>query len=131
MRIVVCGSRDGVNRTFVCKVLSAMDETDPITELAEGGAEGADALAHEWMRELKGRSVSTYPANWDTNGRAAGPIRNAKMLDEFKPDVVVAFKKREKSAGTDDCIRKAKARGIPVMVFVWPMLVEDGRTTKP
>ena len=31
--------------------------------------------------------------DWATHGRAAGPIRNQAMLQEGKPDVVVAFER--------------------------------------
>lgn len=46
-----------------------------------------------------------------TNGKAAGPIRNQRMLDEGKPDLVVAF---PGGRGTADMVRRAKAAGVPV-----------------
>ena len=52
-----------------------------------------------------------YPADWRTHGRAAGPLRNARMIAEGKPDLVIAFKGNR---GTQDCCRKAEAAGIPV-----------------
>jgi hypothetical protein len=54
------------------------------------GATDADTLAREFG-EHKGIPVRTFPADWERHGRAAGPIRNRQMLEEGKPDLVVAF----------------------------------------
>jgi hypothetical protein len=48
--------------------------------------------------------VIEFPANWKVYGRAAGPIRNMKMLLEGKPDLVVAF---PGGIGTADMVKKA------------------------
>jgi hypothetical protein len=45
------------------------------------------------------------------HGRAARPIRNQRMLDEGKPDLVVAF---PGGRGTTDMIRRAERAGVPV-----------------
>jgi len=56
-------------------------------------------------------------ADWDQYGKKAGGIRNTWMLDDLEPgelvDVLLAFPLAG-SIGTWDCIRKAKARGIPI-----------------
>ena len=52
-----------------------------------------------------------YPADWDTHGRGAGPIRNKQMLEEGKPDLVIAF---PGGKGTANMIGQAKEAGIPV-----------------
>jgi len=41
-------------------------------------------LGIEWA-EANGIEVARFPADWDTHGRAAGPIRNQQMLDEANP----------------------------------------------
>jgi len=51
-------------------------------------------------------------AKWSKHGRAAGPIRNQEMIDECKPDLVVAF---PGGRGTADMVRRAKAAGIRVI----------------
>lgn len=76
-----------------------------------GAARGADTLAHEWAAHHE-IPVDVYPADWQAHGRAAGPIRNARMLEEGKPDVVVAFKG---GRGTADMVRRARASGVPVV----------------
>ena len=53
------------------------------------------------------------PADWTKHGKAAGPIRNQKMLDEC-PDLVVAF---PGGKGTADMVRRAMKAGIDCWVF--------------
>ena len=47
-----------------------------------------------------------------TYGKAAGPIRNQQMLDEGKPDVVIAF---PGASGTADMINRAGLTNVPVV----------------
>lgn len=50
-----------------------------------------------------------FPADWDKHGRAAGLIRNARMLSESDPRVVVAFSPDLNfSRGTADMVAKAR-----------------------
>jgi hypothetical protein len=76
-----------------------------------GGARGADALAVQWAR---GRGIRTriFRARWESEGPAAGPIRNRRMLKEGRPDVVVAFAGGRGTAGMTALARDA---GVPVV----------------
>ena len=56
-----------------------------------------------------------YCADWKEHGKAAGPIRNQRMIEDA--DMLVAFPGHGYSRGTRDCIKRAKAKGIPVIVF--------------
>lgn len=106
MRVLVCGGRNYQDWQTVCAVLSRL----PVSVLIEGGATGADLLAYQWASQNK-VPVEKFEAEWEKHGRAAGPIRNAKMLREGKPDLVVAF---PGGRGTADMIRRARAAGVPV-----------------
>jgi len=65
-----------------------------------------------------GFDVEVYAAEWYRFGKAAGPIRNQQMLDEGKPDLVVAFHNNlSRSRGTRDMINRAKKALIPVQVI--------------
>lgn len=108
-RVLVCGGRNYFSRPTVYKTLDAL-QPQP-TLLICGGAAGADCLAADWATFRQVRREFYY-ADWEALGRAAGPIRNQKMLDEGKPDLVVAF---PGGAGTADMVRRAKAAGVPVM----------------
>jgi hypothetical protein len=118
MRVLVCGGRNFSDRDLLLRTLDALDETDDPTADAgrvscviEGGAGGADRLARAWA-ECEGKAAVTYLAEWDKHGKAAGPIRNQRMLDEGRPDLVVAF---PGGRGTADMVRRARAAGVPVM----------------
>jgi predicted Rossmann-fold nucleotide-binding protein len=90
MKILVCGGRDYKNVSAVRHALTALHAKNPITLIIEGGAPGADRLAREWA-EANNVPVQTFEADWKRFGRRAGPLRNKRMLDEGKPDGVVAF----------------------------------------
>lgn len=49
-------------------------------------------------------------------GKSAGPIRNQTMLDDGKPDLVLAF---PGGRGTADMVAKAEKHGIPVRRIGW------------
>jgi hypothetical protein len=89
-RFIVCGGRKFDDAEAVHKALSRLHAKVEIVEIAEGGAKGADRHARKWA-ESHGIPVQTFPADWERYGVRAGPIRNADMLAQFKPDGVVAF----------------------------------------
>lgn len=110
MIVLVCGGRTYSDRDAVFEELDLLHHERRIDVIVHGGAAGADALASEWA---KARWVSEqhYPADWATHGNAAGPIRNAQMLREGTPDLVLAF---PGGRGTADMIRQAQAAGVHV-----------------
>lgn len=83
----------------------------PITRVIHGGAAGADHFADGWAAVQK-VPTTIFEARWDKDGRAAGPIRNQRMLDEGKPDLVLAA---PGGNGTADMVRRAKAAGVRVV----------------
>lgn len=131
MRVIVCGGRTyGVpsnsrnmteqeraadskrasrERAHVWQTLGTMEPE--ITEIAHGGAEGADMCAGNWAHAAAIPCL-VFRADWSLHGRAAGPIRNAQMLREFAPDAVIAF---PGGRGTADMIRQARAAGVRVI----------------
>jgi hypothetical protein len=94
----------------VRRALDVLHARKPITLIIEGGALGADRLAREWA-EVSGVSVQTFEAEWKRFGRRAGPLRNKRMLDEGRPDGVVAF---PGGAGTANMIDLANAYCVKV-----------------
>lgn len=107
MRVLVTGGRDYADEAKVDYTLSSL----VVTRLAQGGASGADRLAALWAHEHR-IPCDTFPADWALHGRTAGPIRNQQMLDDFKPDLVVAF---PGGRGTAHMVRIAKAAGVEVI----------------
>jgi hypothetical protein len=70
-------------------------------------------LAAQWAQGA-GVKLETYPAEWDRFGKAAGPKRNQVMIDQGRPDLVVAF---AGGNGTADMVNRAKKAGIEVVVI--------------
>jgi len=122
MKILVCGDRYWSNRAYLEGILDGLHkEYGPYT-IIEGEARGADRMAGDFGMK-RGLPVEPYPAEWNTYGRSAGPIRNAKMLKEGKPDLVVAFHNHlGQSKGTRHMLEIAHKAGVSVMLFT-----ENGR----
>jgi len=127
MRVLVCGGRDYDDRDAVFRWLDQnTPRTDPdkhgndmpagVTVIHGACRTGADRWADEWA-VVNWCPIEEYPAQWDAFGRGAGPIRNQRMLDEGKPDLVVAF---PGGRGTKDMVRRAKAAGVPVRMTPLP-----------
>lgn len=117
----------------LCEALGKLLVAHGAFQLIHGGAKGADAAADAWAREQRGLPKPiVFEALWDDftspwsvrkvrksgprkgteYNAAAGPIRNAKMLEEGKPDLVVAFPGGD---GTKDMTDRARAAGVAVM----------------
>ena len=113
MRVLVCGGRDFTDVHMLDDALDFLHATrGPITDIIHGGSRGADMLAHEWANRNNIR-MWPYLADWKTLGRSAGPIRNQRMIDDGRPDMVVAF---PGGKGTADMIKRAEVAGIHVRI---------------
>lgn len=113
MRVLVCGGRNFNDPLTLGSWLGGINKNHgPISLLIEGGARGADLMAREFAK-WQNIPTKTFPADWDRHGKAAGHIRNKQMLDEGKPDLVVAF---EGGRGTANMIEQARAAGIKVFI---------------
>lgn len=108
MRILVCGGRDWTDTEAVYRFLDKLLLSEQIDAVIEGDARGVDRIAGFWARRNKIDNLK-FRADWSAHGKAAGPIRNQKMLDEGKPDLVVAF---PGGRGTADMVARAKRANI-------------------
>lgn len=115
--ILVTGSRDWTNEAVIWSAMEA-EYADGCTYIVGDCPTGADAIAYEyWSTTLASTSsMDRHFANWAKHGRAAGPMRNQKMVDE-RPDIVLAFNK-DNSTGTADCVRRAQRLHIPVKLWI-------------
>ena len=113
MRLLICGDRKWSNKESIKQELITIQPDIVI----HGACRGADQLADEAAKEL-GIECSSYPAQWYTYGKAAGPIRNQRMIDEGNPDFVLAFHSDiANSKGTKDMVERAYLSGIPTRVI--------------
>lgn len=114
MRVLVCGGRDFDDFHLLDKTLDQIDFDNEIELIIQGGAIGADFLSRVWAKSMSIPWIE-FSANWNKYGKKAGPIRNQQMLDEGKPDLVVAFP-TEDSVGTWDMVKRATEAGIEVQI---------------
>lgn len=128
MRPLVCGGRNyglylpykdpqsrawiaAAERRTVTEVLDEIAAENEIEYLISGHAAGADTLAEEWAL-ARGIHVKAWAADWNSHGRAAGPIRNERMLRESNATHGIAF---PGGNGTADMVGRLREAGLPVM----------------
>lgn len=126
LRIIVAGSREyddyheaeefldeTIKHLVKCKEYSAEN-----IEIVSGGCRGADKLGERFAKE-HGYKVTQFPADWQAEGLAAGPLRNQRMALYASQDnvigVLVAFWDG-KSRGTANMIDCAKKRKLAVII---------------
>ena len=118
-RLLVCGGRS-FNERGLSWELSRWLANHPDLEIITGydpddeRFQGADELAFKWA-EACDVPVFPFAAPWRKRGRAAGPIRNQRMLDLGKPHAVLAA---PGGIGTADMCRRAVKAGLPVTELV-------------
>jgi hypothetical protein len=123
VRLLVCGGREFQNVPYMWHTLDQMDKyfvrdggigcvIDGAQQQnhADGYIIGADYWANQWAI-ARNKPIVRFHADWTRLGRAAGPIRNQRMIDEGKPDLVIGF---EGGRGTTDMLRRAAKAGISV-----------------
>jgi hypothetical protein len=120
LRVLVCGGRNYHDQEHVWTTLSELNAKQPIGLLIHGAATGADRLAQAWAlsRFIPDRE---FDANWPKHGGEAGAIRNQQVIDEGKPDLVVAF---AGGPGTADLVHRAKLHGVKVIEVPPPRAAE-------
>lgn len=130
-RLLVCGGRDFADEASFAYCIYWFEVLyGPISMIIEGRAKGADTIARKWSNIFLEQDSEGYPADWEGLGKAAGPIRNQQMLDEGKPDYVLAM---PGGKGTQDMIERAVKAGIKVLTIrdfptkQYLEMVRDGR----
>lgn len=124
MIALFCGSRNWTNAEAIHKVMSNLDQ-DGLT-IIHGDQRGADRISGEIALEL-GASVIPVPADWETYGKSAGPIRNEQMKEiliqnrkkYFQPVSCYAFHEDPKlGVGTRDMVLRARKADIRSYVYL-------------
>ncbi len=123
MKVLICGGRDYNNFASFTETLDRLHNRHNFQLVIHGAARGADSLADQWAKS-RNIPVRTYPARWRSHSpdcspacrgrdycRSAGFRRNRQMLEESRPDLVIAF---PGGPGTRDMIHRAKQAGLKV-----------------
>jgi hypothetical protein len=132
MKRIIAGSREGVTYEDVEKAIVrafAAWGRQRVKLTLCGMARGADLLGKRWSEENGIRSIPYDPewGNLEAPGAIirtrpdgskynlnAGFARNQDMVNDATHAIFV--RRKGKSSGTDDCIRRAKAKGIPIYI---------------
>jgi hypothetical protein len=111
LKVLVTGSRNWTDVESIRRDLSGFPAD---TLIIHGAARGADSIANRVAKEY-GYSIARFPARWKKDGRkAAGPIRNSRMLEIAQPTMCFAYP-LQGGSGTQDMMRKCLAAGVIVM----------------
>lgn len=113
MRLLVCGSRTWTDDRIMRPFLAILRRSDTLIHGA--CPTGADHLFAR-LAVSAGCEIEPFPAAWEVFGRAAGMVRNKRMLEEGKPDLVIAFSEHPLTPGTRNMVTLAREAGVPVYV---------------
>ncbi len=106
-KVIICGAREVGNESCREAIDEFLSHLKKNCVIVHGGCKGVDIIVDMYSRK-RGLPVIVYPAEWDKHGKAAGYIRNKRMLLEEKPDLVIAFHPAlDKSKGTKHMIETA------------------------
>ncbi len=111
MRLIIAGGRHLDDVTLIRSALSRAHSLRPVTVLIHGGNGALGIIAEDWAREMR-LHVVRYPANWREFGKRAEAIRNAFMLEDSRPDMLLALPGGNDTA---DLIANATRLGLPVI----------------
>lgn len=129
-RVIITGSRDWDDEDKIESVIDMFVDLfgDELVIVHGACPEGADIIA-KTICERKGITMDPHPAEWGKHGRAAGPIRNAKMVG-LGAELVAAFPEGI-AKGTRGCMKLAADADLPVYDFSELTLEEAWATLRP
>ena len=117
MKVIIAGSRE--NCTYDHTEYAIIHSQFNITEVVSGTANGVDKFGEQYAVKHS-IPIKQFPANWKKHGRSAGYIRNKEMVDYA--DALIAVWD-SKSNGTKHTIDLAKAKNIPIWLYVTPQVL--------
>lgn len=112
MRVIVAGSRTITDYEFVSDTLDQILGDKHVT-IVSGACRGVDQLGERYAEE-RGHSLILCPANWETFGKKAGPIRNEEMA-EIATHAIIFLENQSK--GAKNMITLAKKKGLELRVI--------------
>lgn len=111
MRVLICAGRHYADTKMTRQVLDAYHRLRSIGVLIHGGSQYLGSEVEDWAREMA-VDVVRYPPNWQRHGKQAERHRNRFMLQDSRPDVVIALPGGE---DTEELASQAKTAGIHVL----------------
>ena len=113
MRLIIAGSRtlSVPPETIDSHVRLLESWGDTVTTVLCGMAKGIDLCGLAWA-ESHGILVERYPADWNTHGKAAGPIRNRQMAENADALLLIWD---GKSRGSANMLKQAEEFGLALL----------------
>ena len=111
MRLLLAGGRHLDDVGMIRRALDRAHAMGPAEVLIHGGAGVLGVAAEDWAREQR-LHVVRYPANWREFGKRAEGLRDAFMLADSRPDLVLAL---PGGGDTRALVARALAAGLPVI----------------
>lgn len=121
IKVLVTGSRHLEGEAAYMRICDAFEEAYQEWDwgslwVVHGDAPGADSIAAVVAEGyLQVAQIQPVPADWETYGKAAGPIRNQRMVNLGGYNLCLAFPEPD-SNGTWDCVKRASLAGIRVNI---------------
>jgi hypothetical protein len=110
MKTIIAGGRNFHDYEVVREAIN--ESQIPISTVVSGGASGVDTLGERYAEEMN-LPLNVYIPDWETHGRAAGPIRNRKMAENAEALIAIWD---GQSRGTKNMIETATKLGLLVYV---------------
>ena len=111
MRLLLAGGRHLDDVELIRRALDRVHARGPVEVLIHGGAGVLGVAAEDWARENR-LHVVRYPANWREFGKRAEGLRDAFMLADSRPDLMLAL---PGGAVTRALLLRALAAGLRVV----------------
>ena len=125
MKRIISGSRGAMIDTPKLWWMLKHTKLD-VTEIVSGGSGNVDICA-ERLAEFLHLPKRVFMADWQTHGKAAGPLRNTQMA-EYGEAVLAVW--NGNSPGTKHLIAEAKRCGLPIFIHKAEMSKGASRTTE-
>lgn len=112
MKTIIAGSRSITPKEFKTAIKKCK-WSHKISTVVSGGAAGADKLGELWAASA-GLKLQIYLPDWESFGKAAGPIRNEEMADNAEALLAIWD---GSSRGTISMIELARKKSLRVFVY--------------
>ncbi len=113
-KIIVAGGRDIDEYKVVEDAIIEFTHNHMLEhkiEIVQGGAKGVDENARKYAI-INNIQCRQFDADWNTHGKAAGPIRN-KQMAEYADALILVWDGN--SRGSKNMLKEAREKGIPVL----------------
>jgi hypothetical protein len=112
MRLLISGGRHFDDAASILSELNRIHAEYPVTVLIHGGLPAIGSAAEDWARQ-NDVHIIRYPANWSLLGKQADAKRNRFMLEDSRPDALLAF---PGGRHLQELVQHARAKGMPVII---------------